>query len=64
MPWRGPSFFLKEADMTLYVIEMPDGYKDPDDVVRHDPELIKAILNSRKYGIDWLLEKGLKINSI
>jgi DNA primase len=50
-------FLAEEADMTLYVIEMPDGYKDPDDVVRHDPELFKTILNSRKYGIDWLLER-------
>ncbi len=50
-------FLAEEADMTLYVIEMPDGYKDPDDVVRHGPELFKTILNSRKYGIDWLLER-------
>jgi DNA primase len=50
-------FLAEDVDITIYVIDMPQGYKDPDDVVRHDPNLFKTALSLRKYGIDWLIER-------
>jgi len=51
--------------VTLSIINIPTG-KDPDDLIRQDPELWKQAAQKHVYALDWLMtryEKLLDINS-
>ncbi len=55
----------QETDVRLSIITIPEG-KDPDDLVKKDPELWKEAVEKSKYVIDWLLDyykKEFKLDS-
>lgn len=45
------------TDMELSIIEMPDGIKDPDELIKKDPELWQNAIDAARPAIDWVLEK-------
>jgi DNA primase len=51
----GQGEVLWESDIVLRVIKMPKG-KDPDEVIRSDPELWRTVVNDAKPVIDFLIE--------
>jgi DNA primase len=51
--------------VSLSIIDVPSG-KDPDELIRQDPELWKQAINQNQYALDWLMtryKKLLDINS-
>jgi len=40
----------------LSIVSLPDG-KDPDDLIRKDPKLWQAVVETPKYMVDWLIER-------
>ncbi len=46
----------QNLEVNLYVIDIPEG-KDPDELVRKDPQLWRQAIDSQKYAMDWLLER-------
>jgi DNA primase len=54
-----------KANVTLSIITIPSG-KDPDELVRQDPEAWRAITNKHVYALDWLMgyyQKQLDLTS-
>ncbi|PID32428.1 DNA primase [Candidatus Saccharibacteria bacterium] len=45
-----------KVGVTLGIITIPDG-KDPDELVRKDPELWRKATQQHQYALDWLIEK-------
>lgn len=45
------------TDMELSIIEMPDGVKDPDELIKKDPNLWQSAIDAARPAIDWVLEK-------
>ena len=51
--------------VSLSIVNIPSG-KDPDDLIRQDPELWRQVINQNKYALDWLIElyqKTLDVDS-
>lgn len=51
--------------VSLSIIDVPSG-KDPDELIRQDPELWKQAINQNQYALDWLMaryKKLLDVNS-
>ena len=44
-----------KAGVNLSVVTIPSG-KDPDELVRQDPEIWKNVINEQVYALDWLIE--------
>jgi DNA primase len=56
----------EEAEMTIYIVTIDSRFKDPDEIVRADPNLFRLAIQQKKYGLDWLLiryQRGLDLNS-
>jgi DNA primase len=47
----------QKLGLTLRMIELPDGFKDPDEVCAADPELWKQAIASAKYIVDYLFDR-------
>lgn len=45
-----------KVGVTLSIITIPDG-KDPDDLVRKDPELWRKAITTHDYALDWLIKR-------
>lgn len=45
-----------EANVTLSVITVPEG-KDPDELIKKDPELWKKTIHANQYALDWLIAR-------
>ena len=55
----------QEVGVKLSIIELPDG-KDPDDIIRADPEAWTKLIQKHIYVVDWVLqtyEKRLDIST-
>lgn len=48
-----------KVKVTLSVIDIPSG-KDPDDLIRKDPELWEQAISHNKYALDWLMSRYSK----
>ncbi|HVV25512.1 MAG TPA: DNA primase [Candidatus Saccharimonadales bacterium] len=46
--------------VSLSIIDVPSG-KDPDELIRQDPELWKAAINKNQYALDWLMARYKKL---
>lgn len=44
-----------KVSVSLSVIAIPEG-KDPDELIRHDPELWQEAIRSHVYALDWLID--------
>ncbi|HUD10259.1 MAG TPA: DNA primase [Candidatus Saccharimonadales bacterium] len=44
-----------KVGVSLGIIDIPSG-KDPDELIRKDPKLWQAAVNSQTYALDWLME--------
>jgi len=42
--------------VSLSIIDLPHG-KDPDELIREDPNLWKTAINSQSYALDWLMQR-------
>jgi len=49
--------------VSLSVITIPSG-KDPDELIKQDPELWKEIIQKPQYALDWLMERYQKLLDI
>lgn len=47
----------QHVGVELSMITLPDGVKDPDELIQKDPELWRSALDNHKPAIDWLLEQ-------
>lgn len=48
-----------KASVTLSIIDIPVG-KDPDELVRKDPDSWRAVIDKKMYALDWLIERHQK----
>ena len=46
--------------VSLSIITIPSG-KDPDELIRQDPQIWKKIIQSPQYALDWLIERYQKL---
>ncbi len=46
----------QKAGVELKIINMPEGTKDPDELVQKDVKLWQKVIKSSQYAIDWLIE--------
>lgn len=46
--------------VSLSIIDVPDG-KDPDELIKQDPELWKQAINDNQYALDWLMDRYKKL---
>lgn len=47
----------QNVDMELSIIEMPEGAKDPDELIKKDSELWVSAIENARPAIDWVLEQ-------
>lgn len=45
-----------KVGVSLSIISIPEG-KDPDELVRKDPEAWRQVINKNQYALDWLIER-------
>lgn len=45
----------------LSIINLPDGLKDPDDVIRQDPKLWKVAIDTAQPAVEWLIARYAKM---
>ncbi|MEK7626431.1 MAG: DNA primase [Patescibacteria group bacterium] len=50
---------VADQSVNLCVITVPEG-KDPDDLIKKDPELWKKAIDNYSYAVDWIIEKYKK----
>lgn len=43
--------------ITLGIISLPEGFKDPDEVIQHDPKLWQQALEQPRDAVEWLLDE-------
>jgi DNA primase len=43
-------------DIDLSVIELPNGYKDPDELIKHDVEAWRTVTKKHKPAVQWLID--------
>ncbi len=46
----------QKAGVELKIINMPEGAKDPDELVQKDVKLWQKVIKSSQYAVDWLIE--------
>jgi DNA primase len=49
--------------VSLSIIDIPSG-KDPDELIKQDPEIWKAVIQQPQYALDWLTERYKKLLDI
>ena len=52
-----------KVGVSLSIIDIPSG-KDPDELIKQDPQLWKDALQTNKYALDWLIERYEKLLDI
>lgn len=53
----------QKVGVNVSIITIPDG-KDPDDLVRKDPELWRKAIEKHRYAVDWLVDRYKKLLDI
>ena len=54
----------QNVGVELSIISMPDGFKDPDEVVKHDPKLWQRAIDSAEPAVDWIMKQYLSREDI
>ena len=49
-----------KVGVSLSIIDIPSG-KDPDELIKQDPELWKEAITKNKYALDWLIDRYTKL---
>jgi DNA primase len=52
-----------KVKVSLSIIDIPSG-KDPDELIKQDPEIWKRIIQAPQYALDWLMERYKKLLDI
>jgi len=50
----------QQVGVELTIVSLPDGFKDPDEVIQSDPELWQRAIDSAENVVDWLLTQYTK----
>lgn len=52
------------VSVDLTIVSMPDGVKDPDDLIKQDPKLWESVIESAEPVVDWIIKQYLKREDI
>ncbi|MEP6710324.1 MAG: DNA primase, partial [Candidatus Saccharibacteria bacterium] len=47
----------QQVGVSLTIVSMPDGVKDPDDLIKQDPKLWQTAIDSAQPVVDWILQQ-------